>query len=88
MLVTITIDGEFLELDLNVPTYKPMLLTHSGVIQGYDLSKDGKWAATGGEDNVVALLLSELPPSKPKLTCVLLPAVLPTPMAVEPLFNV
>jgi len=54
-IVTITIDGEFLEWDLNVPTYKPMLLTHSGVIQGYDLSKDGKWAATGGEDNVVAL---------------------------------
>jgi WD40 repeat protein/energy-coupling factor transporter ATP-binding protein EcfA2 len=54
-LVTITIDGEFLEWDLNVPTFKPMLLTHSGGIQGYDLSQDGKWAATGGEDNVVSL---------------------------------
>jgi len=54
-LVTITIDGEFLEWDLNVPAFKPMLLTHSGVIQGYDLTVDGKWAATGGEDNVVSL---------------------------------
>jgi len=54
-LVTITIDGEFLEWDLNVPTFKPMLLTHDGNIQGYDLTMDGKWVATGGKDNVVSL---------------------------------
>jgi len=54
-LYSVTIDGEILEWDLNVPTYRPTLLTHDGAIWGYDLTEDGKWAATGGDDNVVSL---------------------------------
>ena len=54
-LYSVTIDGEILEWDLNVPTFRPTLLTHDGEIWGYDLSYDGKWAATGGNDDVVSL---------------------------------
>jgi len=54
-LFSVTIDGEMLEWTLNVPTFQPTLLTHDGEIWGYDLTENGKWAATGGNDDVVSL---------------------------------
>ncbi|MBT3616656.1 MAG: hypothetical protein HN524_11790, partial [Verrucomicrobia bacterium] len=54
-LYAASIDGDIVEWDLNVSTYRPNILTHDGMIKTYDMSSDGHFVVTGGRDNKVRI---------------------------------
>jgi len=54
-LYSVSIDGVFLEWDLNVPTISPIMLTHDDTILSYEMSEDGGWVVTGGRDKKVSV---------------------------------
>ena len=54
-LYTASIYGKFLEWSLNTPTYKPIILTHDGKINTYDMNNDGSIVITGGKDKRIII---------------------------------